>query len=160
MAAVTAQLSPRMSKKDKKKAKKARASKAADLVPNKRVSEDEEEEDSGLEMACEKQSIDSTEDNADKGEDSAASPAPSATKEKKKKNSQGSASSGASKEIRAAMAAESAFASAALRLLVIPKHKMEGEAGEDEDGEEDLEKGENQAASKLIVQCHVLLSAK
>merc|ERR1719471_748943 len=94
-------------------------------------------------MACEKQSIDSTEDNADKGEDTVASPAPSATKEekKKKKNSLGSASSGASKEIRAAMAAESAFASAALRLLVIPKHKMEGEAGEDEDGEEDLEKG-------------------
>ena len=148
MAAVTAQPSPRMSKKDKKKAKKARASKAADLVPNKRVSEDEEEEDSGLEMACEKQSIDSTEDNADKGEDTVASPAPSATKEKKKKkNSLGSASSGASKEIRAAMAAESAFASAALRLLVIPKHKMEGEAGEDEDGEEDLEKGENQATS-------------
>merc|ERR1719471_171734 len=93
-------------------------------------------------MACEKQSIDSTEDNADKGEDTVASPAPSATKEKKKKkNSLGSASSGASKEIRAAMAAESAFASAALRLLVIPKHKMEGEAGEDEGGEEDLEKG-------------------
>ena len=146
MAAVTAQPSPRMSKKDKKKAKKARASKAADLVPNKRVSEDEEE-DSGLEMACEKQSIDSTEDNADKGADTVASPAPAATKEKKKKNALGSVSSGGSKEIRAAMAAESAFASAALRLLVIPKHKMEGEDGEDEDSEEDLEKGENHATS-------------
>merc|ERR1719490_174194 len=39
------------------------------------------------------------------------------------------------------MAAESAFASLALRLLVIPKHKAEGEEGEDDDGDEDLEKG-------------------
>ena len=139
MAAVAAQQSPRISKKDKKKAKKAKASKSVDIVPNKRVSE-EEEEDSGLEMACEKQSVDSTEESTEKG-DSTLSPAPAATKEKKK-NAPGSSSSGTYKEIRAAMAAESEFASVALRLLVIPKHKMEGEEGEDDDGEEDLEKGE------------------
>ena len=140
MAAVAAQQSPRISKKDKKKAKKAKASKSVDIVPNKRVSEEEEEEDSGLEMACEKQSVDSTEENTEKA-DSTLSPAPAATKEKKK-NAPGSSSSGTYKEIRAAMAAESEFASVALRLLVIPKHKMEGEEGEDDDGEEDLEKGE------------------
>jgi len=142
MAAVAAQQSPRMAKKDKKKGKKAKASKAADLVPNKRVSEEEEEEDSGLEMACEKQSIDSTEDNMDKGESTPSpSPAPAATKEKTKGKPGSSSSSGASKEIRAAMAAECAFASVALRLLVIPKHKMEGEEADNDDGDENLEKG-------------------
>ena len=149
MAAVAAQQSPRMSKKDKKKGKKAKAGKAVDLVPNKRVSEEEEEEeDSGLEMACEKQSIDSTEDNMGKG-DSTPSPAPAATKEKKK-NTPDSSSSGAFKEIRAAMAAESAFASVALRLLVIPKHKMEGEeVDDDDDGEVNLEKGEERNAPSI-----------
>ena len=73
----------------------------------------------GKSKSKKKQSIDSTEDNMSKG-DSTPSPAPAATEEKKK-NTPVSSSSGASKEIQAAMAAESAFASVALRLLVIPK---------------------------------------
>ena len=73
----------------------------------------------GKSKSKKKQYIDSTEDNMSKG-DSTPSPAPAATEEKKK-NTPVSSSSGVSKEIQAAMAAESAFASVALRLLVIPK---------------------------------------
>ena len=82
--------------------------------------------------------------------DSTPSPAPAATEEKKK-NTPVSSLSGASKEIQAAMAAESAFASVALRLLVIPKHKMEGEEGDDDDGEENLEKGEERDEMPLLI---------